>query len=113
VGLVWNAPQGVYSVSQNGSVTNGAAPKTVIIQTVTTFGSGFKDVHGTATPRTVSTGSGEVVVLRDGARITGTWRRKGLGATHYLDTKGKDIKLAPGPVWVLLLPSSTGSVTFG
>ena len=113
VGLLWNARRGVYSVSQNGSVTNGAAPKTVIIQTVKVFGSGFRDVHGNMTPRTVSTGSGKVIILRDGRRITGTWRRNGLGATRYLDAKGTDIKLAAGPVWVLLLPSSTGSVTFG
>ncbi len=113
VGLLWNAPRGVYSVSQNGSVTNGAAPKTVIIQTVKIFGSGFRDVHGETTPRTVSTGSGKVVILRDGKQITGTWRRNGLGATHYLDAKGKDITLAAGPVWVLLLPNTTGSVTFG
>ncbi len=113
VGLVWNKERGVYSVSQDGSVTNGAAPRTVIIQTVTVLGSGFKDVHGNTTPRTVSTGSGKVLILRNGVRITGSWRRKGLGATHYLDAKGRDLKLAPGPIWVLLLPSSTGSVTFG
>lgn len=112
VGLRYNATTGRYSVSQNGATTNGAAPATVIIQVVSVQGSGFRDVHGLTTPRTVSTGSGKVTVLRRGASVTGTWSRKGFGATHYKDAAGKDIVMAAGPVWVLLLPS-TGSLSLG
>ncbi|MCU1593675.1 MAG: putative secreted protein [Frankiales bacterium] len=111
VGLTWNPATSSYSVSQNGSRTNGAAPTTVIIQMVNVHSSGFVDVHKQPTPRTISTGAGKAVVLRAGARVEGTWKRNGLGATHFLDATGKDITLAAGPVWVLLLPT-TGSVAY-
>ncbi|MCU1619400.1 MAG: hypothetical protein JWR41_1406, partial [Modestobacter sp.] len=111
VGLSWDPATSTYKVSQNGGLTNGAAPATVIIQMVNVHSSGFVDVHKMPTPRTISTGGGKVVVLRGGARIAGTWKRNGYGATHYLDATGKDITMAAGPVWVLLLPT-TGSVTF-
>lgn len=111
VGLVWNAAKGSYTVSQNGGVTNGAAPTTVIIQLVNVHNSGFVDVHKQPTPRTITTGSGKAVVLRGGARVEGTWKRNGLGATHFLDATGKDITMAAGPVWVLLLPTA-GSITY-
>lgn len=111
VGLTWNPASSSYSVSQNGGRTNGAAPTTVIIQMVNVHSSGFVDVHKQPTPRTITTGTGKAVVLRAGARVAGTWKRNGLGATHFLDATGKDITMAAGPVWVLLLPT-TGSITY-
>jgi hypothetical protein len=57
-------------------------------------------------------GRGAAVILTKGKSQAGTWVRNGHGATHYRDSKGKDILLAPGPVWILLVPTS-GSVTLG
>lgn len=111
VGLRYVPTRQRYVVSQSGTVTNEAAPASVIIQTVVVNGSRFRDIHGLTTPRTVSTGAGKVVVLTRGGRVEGTWRRTSYGATHFLDRLGKDILLPPGPIWVLLLPS-TGRITY-
>jgi len=111
VGMVYNAAKGTYAISQNGVPTRGAAPATVIVQRVVIKGSGFKDVNGFTTPRTITTGSGRVTVLRKGGSITGTWKRKGFGPTRFLDRRGRDIVLPAGPIWVLLMPT-TGSISF-
>ena len=50
-------------------------------------------------------GRGPVLVLRDGARWTGTWTRTALTrGTALIDAKGRAITLAPGQTWVLLVP---------
>lgn len=84
------------------------APANVVIQYVTVKPSRFHDVHGMNTPLTITTGSGKAVVLRDGRRVVGTWKRTGYGVTRYYDATGHDILLRPGPTWVMLLPRSGG-----
>jgi hypothetical protein len=88
------------------------APANVIIQKVRVRSSRFSDVHGMNTPFTISTGSGAVVVLRDGQRFVGTWRRSGFGPTRLVDAAGHDILLKPGPTWVMLEPN-TRVVAYG
>jgi hypothetical protein len=111
VSLTYSPATKTWRVSQNGVAYAGVAPTNVVVQRVTIRGSRFKDVHGQPTPYTVTTGTGAVTVLRDGQRVTGTWKRAGYGATRFYDAKGKQIALRPGPTWVLLLPT-TGSLTF-
>lgn len=82
------------------------SPANVIIQKVRIHSSGFADVHGMNTPYTVSTGTGNVVLLRDGQRFVGTWRRSGFGPTRLVDAAGHDLLLKPGPTWVMLEPST-------
>lgn len=82
------------------------SPANVIIQKVRIHSSGFSDVHGVNTPFTVSTGTGSVVLLRDGQRFVGTWRRSGFGPTRLVDAAGHDLLLKPGPSFVMLEPSS-------
>lgn len=100
-----------YSVAQNGRVMPGVGPTNVIVQRVAVRSSNFSDVNGMRTPFTVTIGRGVATVMRDGLAYTGTWTRKGVGATHFLDAANKDVPLRPGSTWVLLLPKA-GSVTF-
>jgi hypothetical protein len=99
-------------VVTQGGRTVPVSPANIIVQYVTTKPSRFHDVHGMNTPLTISTGSGRSMVLRDGQRVTGTWKRSGYGATHYRDMHGRDVVLRPGPTWILLLPKN-GSISFG
>jgi hypothetical protein len=96
---------GTWVLSQGGR-TVPVSPANIIIQKVTTRSSGFSDVHGQITPYTVSTGDGRVVLLRDGKRFVGTWRRNGFGVTRLLDSAGNDLLLKAGPTWVMLEPKS-------
>jgi hypothetical protein len=95
-----------------GSHTIPFAPANIIVQYVTVKPSRFHDVHFMNTPLTISTGGGKSIVLRDGRRIAGTWRRFGFGATHYRDAAGHDVLLRPGQTWILLLPKGRG-ISFG
>ena len=104
VQVVYDAASGTWRLSQAGRAIP-VAPANIIIQKVAIHRSRFSDVHGMNTPFTVSTGSGNVAVLRDGRRIVGTWKRTGYGATRLLDAAGHDILLKPGATWVMLEPS--------
>ncbi len=107
----YDAASGSYVMSQAG-VQIPVAPANVIVQFVKIRSSRYSDVKGNPTPYTVTEGSGRAVVMRDGQRFEGTWKRTGLGATRFLDTAGRDVPLKPGSTWVVLLPS-TGPLSFG
>lgn len=50
------------------------------------------------------TGTGKVVIFRDGQAIAGTWKRSGLAEiTTYIDAAGKPIPLSPGQTWIQLV----------
>lgn len=103
--VVYNRVSGRWTLSQAGRAVP-VTPANVIIQSVRIHSSRFSDVHGMNTPFTVSTGSGPVVLLRDGQRFVGTWRRSGFGPTRLVDAAGHDLLLKPGPTWVMLEPSA-------
>jgi hypothetical protein len=51
-------------------------------------------------------GESEAIVLRGGQAVTGRWRRPGLGDQYTLvDGAGQPIKLAPGNIWINLVPA--------
>jgi hypothetical protein len=59
------------------------------------------------------TGSGSLLVLRNGEEIAGTWQRTSLDdPTSLIASDGSTIALAPGPTWVEIVPDSI-SVTTG
>lgn len=97
---------GRYAVFSEGDRLNGAAPANVVVQHVKIRESPYVDVLGNRTPYTETVGTGPVVVLREGRRFSGTWvRHDPLGGTRLLDDKGRDLPLAPGPTWFLLVPA--------
>jgi hypothetical protein len=102
---------GTWSLTQDGRRV-AAAPSTVIIQRIITHNTGFKDVHHLPSPYNTTIGHGQAIVLSKGTSTVGSWARNGYGATHFLDATGRDIMLAAGPVWILLVPTS-GSINAG
>jgi hypothetical protein len=105
----WDPTHGYYYRSMDGrrSVLRDGAPMTspnVLVQYCAVRGSRYSDIHGVPSPFTTTTGTGKAVLLRDGHVIVGTWKRIGLGATHYYDLDGRDLLLHPGPVWIMLVP---------
>jgi hypothetical protein len=113
----WDAKKKVYLRFMDGApamLKNGKqqSAHTVVIQYARVRNSLFRDVHGVPSPYTTTTGTGKVVVFRDGKAITGSWVRKGLGPTRFVVKGGKDIPLHTGPVWVMLVPNDlTARVT--
>jgi Protein of unknown function (DUF3048) N-terminal domain/Protein of unknown function (DUF3048) C-terminal domain len=91
--------------------TAGAGPATpanVIVQYVRVTGSRFHDVLGHVSPRTVSTGTGNAVVFRDGRAVPAHWNRPTVTAgTRFTGAGGADVPLRPGQTWILLVPVGT------
>ncbi len=101
----YNKATGRYAVFQDGTPMKGVAPANVIVQRVPIRGSKYVDVLGSRTPYTTSTGKGSMVLFRSGRLVTGSWRRLTVQTgTRFLDDKGRDLPLKPGPTWILLQP---------
>jgi hypothetical protein len=112
VGLTYVPATKTWALTQNGRPMPGVAPATVIVQKVKEANSSFRDVHGMPTPYTTTTGSGSAVVFTGGQQQAASWTRLGHGTTRYRNAAGKDVLLRPGPVWILLMPT-TGRVSVG
>jgi len=105
VAVRYNNRTGRYAVYQDGRRMPGVAPANVIIERVSIRGSRYVDVLGSPTPYTVTTGKGVAVLLRDGRLIRAGWRRLTVRTgTRFLDDKGRDVPMKPGPTWILLQP---------
>lgn len=106
VTVQYDAASGRYAVFQDGDRMKGYTPTNVVVQHVQIRSSKYVDVVGNRTPYTNTIGTGAVAVLRDGRRLSGTWRRMAPHTgTRYLDDKGRDLPLKPGATLVLLVPA--------
>jgi len=58
------------------------------------------------------TGSGPLMVLRNGVAVTGTWKRASLNdPTTLTASNGSTIALQPGQTWVEIVPSTVAVTT--
>ena len=84
-----------------------SAATNVIIMTVqTSIGPWYENNVGGKEVEVNALGSGPVVILRNGAAITGTWNRGSLTQPNVFTTSsGQRITLAPGNTWEELVPA--------
>jgi hypothetical protein len=65
-------------------------------------------------PDVTLTGSGRAWLLRDGRLVQGRWTRPSLeDVTEFRTKAGDELSLAPGTIFVELVPKGTGEVSFG
>lgn len=113
LGLAWDAVRGRWLVEPGGGdpavPATGGEPigaATVLIQRVTTRPSAIRDAAGAVSPYAVTTGEGEAEVLRDGRAFPARWSRPlPTDPTAVLGPDRLPVPFAPGPVWVLLVPT--------
>jgi hypothetical protein len=78
-------------------------PTTFVIQLVSISPSEYHDKVGGVTPFSETVGTGTGYVLRDGLAIAANWSRPtGDQGTTWSDKSGREIKFAPGQVWIAL-----------
>jgi hypothetical protein len=114
----WNAPSGHWLLSYSGipaTVANGTqiATTNIVVQTVhVTYGPWLENSEGGLEVQSQMTGSGPLMVLRNGVAITGTWKRAALNdPTTLTASDGSTIALAPGQTWVEIVPSTVAVTT--
>lgn len=52
-------------------------------------------------------GEGNAYVFREGKVVSATWHKTPGAFTRFTDGKGKEIALAPGPTWIIIVPKGT------
>ena len=101
---------GAYHRTAGGSKTIDTAggdvtpDNVVVIETDVTAIPGTADAAGSPSFDYRATGSGTVVILRDGKRFDGTWSRSGSEQYSFKDASGKAILLKPGLTWIHIVP---------
>lgn len=105
---------GTYKRTQGGATTTDEATKAEVrLDNVVVIKTDFteqpdivEDELGSLSLEVRSTGTGPVVVLRDGQRFDGTWSRQGTDMYKLADASGKAIALKPGLTWMHIVPVS-------
>jgi len=107
----WNAAAGKYLRSYSGAPdiilggSQSAAANVVILSVQTATGPWVENSEGGMEVDVTATGTGPLVVMRNGVAITGTWNRASLTQPAVLTTSsGTPITLAPGNTWEELVP---------
>ena len=94
----------------DGSQTTAA--NLVIMSVQTTTGPWVENSQGAHEVEVTTTGTGPLVVMRDGVAITGTWSRSSPTQPATLtSTAGVPITLQPGNTWVELVPDGIAVTT--
>jgi hypothetical protein len=82
----------------------------VLVLSVRTRDTGYRDPVGNPVPETVLTGSGKLTVLTAGRQVSGTWHKASRdSAFTFTAADGGPLLIAPGRSWIELVPTS-GSV---
>lgn len=111
IGVQWAPAESRWLISMDGSPlisASGTRPSaaTVVLQRVAVRDAGVRDAKGSPSPFAATVGSGDVVVLRDGLAFPGSWSRPTAEAiTTFTRQDGSPLTFAPGPVWVVLIPT--------
>ncbi|MGH9079727.1 MAG: DUF3048 domain-containing protein, partial [Acidimicrobiales bacterium] len=107
----WSASAGAYLRSYSGTAdklldgTQTAADNVVVMTVETSTGSWVENEEGGREVDVTVTGSGPLLVMRNGAAVPGTWSRSGLTQPATLTGPGGiPITLQPGNTWVELVP---------
>lgn len=112
IGVQWVPAAARWLISMDGApLISASGPRpaaaTVVLQRVPVRDTGVRDAAGSPSPFAATVGAGAVVVLRDGLAFTGNWSRPAPDAvTTFTLPDGSPLTFAPGPVWVVLVPTS-------
>ena len=94
----------------SGPATTDARAGEVLPENVVIVRTDVREIAGTADAAGApsldyrGTGTGPVIVLRDGMRFDGTWSRDSGGNYALKDGTGRDILLKPGLTWMHVVP---------
>ncbi len=71
----------------------------------------IEDVNGIHGLAYTLTGSGPVQVFTDGQEFSGTWQSAASGPPQFVGSNGKPLPVAPGTVWIDLVPQGASATS--
>ncbi|HEV8535074.1 MAG TPA: DUF3048 domain-containing protein [Candidatus Limnocylindria bacterium] len=111
VKYAYDAATGAYHRTQGGGTIDNEGKREVLPENVVVIKTEVKEIPGTADVTGApsvdfrGTGTGAVVVLRDGKRFDGKWSRAGANDMYrFTDAAGAAIPLKPGLTWIHIVP---------
>ena len=109
----WQFQKGGYVNTDSYAAEGDQFPAdSVLVMRVKIGDAGYRDPAGYPVPETKFEGTGPALLFHGGRVVRGTWKKDGLTGAIQLATKGGELKVPAGHVWVELVPASTGNVTF-
>ena len=84
----------------------------VLVLRVKVGDAGYRDPAGYPVPETKFEGKGAALLFHGGRVVKGTWTKDGLTGAIELATKGGELTVPAGHVWVELVPAVNGDVSF-
>ncbi len=110
----WQLRKGTYvNLNSEAQAGDEFRPDTVLVLRVRVGDAGYKDPAGNPVPETKFSGKGKAMVFHGGSMVRATWTKRSLSAPVKLETKAGELALPPGKVWMELVPTNGGNVTFG
>jgi hypothetical protein len=105
--FTWSAGKDRWLVSMDGapaaSTEDGQLSAATVVIQYTIVGTSRFTEYGSRPPYANSTGSGDVLVLRDGQAFQARWSRPAADSgTTFTTVSGQPMTFAPGPVWIVL-----------
>jgi hypothetical protein len=108
----WQYRGGTYeNLNSYAAAGDQFRPDTLLVLRVQVGDAGYKDPAGNPVPETKFTGTGKATVFHKGRMVRGTWEKANFDAPLELSTKGGELTLPPGNVWIELVPANGGNVT--
>src|SRR5438105_958232 len=99
------ASESVSHMVRDAAKSGSFVDNVVVIKTEVKEIPGTADVTGAPSVDFRATGTGTVVILRDGKRFDGTWTRNGtMDLYRFTDSAGAAILLKPGLTWIHIVP---------
>ena len=109
----WRFQRGGYVNTDSYAAEGDRFPAdSVLVLRVKVGDAGYKDPAGYPVPETKFEGKGAALLFHGGRVIKGTWSKDGLTGALELATKGGELTVPAGHVWVELVPAVNGNVTF-
>ncbi|MDQ3484875.1 MAG: DUF3048 domain-containing protein [Actinomycetota bacterium] len=109
----WSFQDGGYVNEKSYAADGDEFPAdTVLVLRVGVGDAGYRDPAGNAVPETRLEGEGEAMMFHAGQVVRGTWSKDGLDSAIELKTKAGGLTVPAGRVWVELVPTGSGDVTF-
>lgn len=88
-------------------------PATVLVLRVEISDAGYTDAAGSRVPATDFTGTGGATIFNGGRAIAATWEKKADDSSVSLTSAdGEELSLPPGKVWIELVPTTGGDVSY-